>query len=149
MPFTEHAPCDLEVILRQHGAARATRETPWVKFLLDAAAGGGRLEVLALDAAAAAVADGVVRFVVVLLAVGFVVDDVEVGGGEGGGARAADEAVAVPAAGEAAVGGFDGFSGDGVVAASAGGFGDGGAAGFWFCVAWFGVGLERVRGWSL
>lgn len=56
---------------------------------------------------------------VVLLAIGLVVDDVEVRGGEGLVAGAAGEALLVPAAGEAAVGCFDGLAFDGLVAAAA------------------------------
>lgn len=59
---------------------------------------------------------------VVLLAIGVVGDDVEVRGREGLRAGFADEALFVPAAGQAAVGGFDGFALDGLGAAAADGF---------------------------
>ena len=79
------------------------------------------LEVLALDAATAAGADRVVLFVVVLLAVGVVVDDVEVCCRERLLAGHADETRFVPSACQTTVGGLDRLAFDALVAATAGG----------------------------
>lgn len=106
VPFAVHFTTDLEVVIRQDLAAVTAREAPRVEFLRAAtgrAARAGRLQVLAFDAAVAAVAQGAVLLVVVLLAVRVVVDDVEVGGGEGLLAGFAGEAGLVPAAGQPSV----------------------------------------------
>lgn len=125
MALAMHPPANLKVpIGKHHPALDASEAAPMILAHLVAGGRAGRgLEEGALDAAVAGVAHGPVHLVVVLLAVGVVVEDVEVRRGEGGGARVADEAGAVPAAGEAAVGRFDGFAFDALSAAATGGFG--------------------------
>ena len=135
MPLTVHLPDNLEVVVRQHHPAIVACEAAGMELLVHATtaarARASRLQVLPLDAAMAAVAQRAVRLVVVLLAVGLVADDVEVGGGEGLGARAAREAGFVPAACQAAVGGFHGLAFDDLAAASTRWFGYGAAARGW------------------
>jgi hypothetical protein len=114
VPFTIRSIPDLKVIILQHNTTRHAWEASWVK--LEMLVG---FEVLALDAADAGAAEGAVEPVVVLLAVGEVVEDVEVGRGEGRLAGAAGEALFVVAACEAAWGVFDGFAVDGFGAAAA------------------------------
>lgn len=87
------APADLVVVVAQHDAARAAREAARVELLTLV-----RLQVLALDAAVAGTAERAVELVVVLSAVGRVVEYVELGGGKGIAAGAADEAGLVVAA---------------------------------------------------
>lgn len=96
MSFAVVPAADLEVVVAEDDAAGEAGKAAGV--VLDAHVG---LEVLALDAAVAGAAQAAVELVVVLLAVGRVVEDVELGGGEWGAARAAHEAVLVVAAGEA------------------------------------------------
>ena len=121
MALAKHPPRNLKVVIRKHHMTIKAREASWMKLLIHVSGGPRthRLKVLALDAAVAALAQRAVLLVVVVLAEGVVVDDVEVCGREGLRAGAADEAGFVPAAGQAAVGGFDGFAFDAHVAAAA------------------------------
>jgi hypothetical protein len=102
MAFAVVASSDLVVIVAQHNATRAATETP--RMELQALI---RLEVLALNTAIARAAERAVELVVVLLAVGSVVEHVKLRGGEGRAASAANEALLVVAACETPRGVFD------------------------------------------
>ena len=78
-----------------------------------------RLEVLALNATVARVAERPVELVVVLFAVGRVFEDVELGGGEGVAAGPADEAMLVVTPGQTARGVLHGLSDNRLRASSA------------------------------
>lgn len=118
MPFAKVPARNLVVVVPQDDPASRASEAAWVKLVPIL-----RLEILALDAAIARAAERVVEAVVVELAVGEVIEDVEFGRGEGCAAGAAGEALFVVAAGEAAGGVLDGFADDGEVAAAAFGAG--------------------------
>lgn len=118
MALTVHAAANLEVVVGEHLPAVHASKAAWMELLLRDAGGG--LEVLAFDAAMAAVTAGAVLLVVVLLAVGQIGDDVEVGGGEELVAGLAGEAGLVPAASQTAVGGLDGLAFDNQAAATTG-----------------------------
>lgn len=121
MPLTVYPSADLKVVIREDLATIVTGEAARVILLLAVAAGAGagRLEVLAFDAAVAAVAQRAILFVVVLLAIRVVVDDVEVRGGEWLFTRSAGEACFVPSASQASIGCLDGFAFDDLAAATA------------------------------
>ena len=88
--FAKVAAADLVVVVAEDDAARRAREAPGVEF--EALV---RFKILALDAAVAAPADGVVELVVVVLAVGEVFVHVEFRRGEWAAARLACETFSV------------------------------------------------------
>jgi hypothetical protein len=85
--FAKDISADFEVVVAELDAAGVAGEAVGVELLP-----GVGLEILAFDAAVAAFAKRVVELVVVLLAVGKVVDNVEVGGLERGAAGLAHKA---------------------------------------------------------
>jgi hypothetical protein len=136
--LTIYPPLDLKVILREHHPTIHTRKASWMELLIRWQRAvhfrrRGCFKILAFDAAVATRAKRAVGFVVMVLAVGLVVDDVKVCGREGLVAGATREALLMPAAGKTSIGGFDGFALDGFVAAAADGAEawDGGTADGW------------------
>lgn len=77
MTLAKHLSTNLKVIVTKHFLARLTCQTYWMEFLQRL-----RLQILALNTAATSSAETVIQRVVVVLAVGIVVEDVEVAGGE-------------------------------------------------------------------
>ena len=133
------ATANLVVVVPQHNATGRAREAPRVE--LEPLVG---LEILTLNAAVARAAQRTVQLVVMLVAVGEVVEDVELSGGKGTAAGAADEALLVEAAGETARRVFDGFAHNLFRAAAAAAFagGCGSACGF---ATWFRIWDARWR----
>lgn len=127
MPFAEHSPTDLEVVLRKHNPTLHAREASRMEFLL-AACGRSRLKILPFDARVAGLTQASVRLVIVLLAVRRVIYDIEVCGSKGLSAGHANEARFMPAASESAVGSLDRFACYGCVATTTSGLDIGGAA---------------------
>lgn len=116
-------PSDFEVILCQHDLAIYTSEASRMEFLVrgrSSAVAGRRssLEILPFDTAMAARTERTIRFVVMVLAVGLVVDDIKVSGSKWLCAGTASEALFVPATRQSAVGGFHRFALDGLVAST-------------------------------
>jgi hypothetical protein len=126
MALTINSALDLEVVVCQHHFAVHTREAPRVEFLVDrksaiAVRRGGCLEVLSFNATVAARAQRSIGFVIVVLAVRLIVDDIEIRSSERLLAGTAGEALLVPSACKSAIGGFDGLSLDRLVATTADG----------------------------
>jgi len=93
MTLTIHSATDLEIALTKHLPTSPTGETTRMEFLQRLS-----LEIWALDSAAAACAERIVQLVVVVLAVGVVVEDVETACREGCAAGFAVETCLVVAA---------------------------------------------------
>ena len=120
MGLTVHATLEVEVIIRERLPASKASETSRMVLAHDESSLILRLglQILALDPSSTAEAQRAVLLVVVLLAVGLVVQDVKVRVGERLLARFADEALFVPAACQASIGCFNGFAFDQVPAAA-------------------------------
>lgn len=110
MPLAVHLATDLEVVVPQHASAVMTGKA--MRMELSATSQWGAvatacgLQILSFDAQVAAVAERAVGFVVVLFAVGLVVDHIEICGLEGFMASFADEAFFVPTSCQSAVSGL-------------------------------------------
>jgi hypothetical protein len=99
--LTIYPPLDLKVILREHHPTIHTRKASWMELLIRWQRAvhfrrRGCFKILAFDAAVATRAKRAVGFVVMVLAVGLVVDDVKVCGREGLVAGATREALLMP-----------------------------------------------------
>lgn len=119
--FTVDTSSNLEVILSKHlpavDASKAARMELLVGGRATPVAGRCcRLEILPFNTAVTSGAKRTVRFVVVMLAVRLIVDDVEVGSSEWLRTGAASKALLVPTTGQATVCGFDRLSLDGLIA---------------------------------